>query len=352
MNTQRPSWPKASGRPGLTAICQKCSRPWRATARTTWSSSPREAPPEVITQSWLAAASRSACATASARSGRMPRSVTRQPSAAEQARAGSCGWRRRSRLRPAAAARLGQLVAGREQRDPHRAGRPAGCARPSVAATPTSCGRSRWPRLQHRLTAADVLAGPAPVGAAADARRDHHRVASQSRRPPASARYRRRPASRAPVRTRSAVPAGRRPCERVAGGRPALEQPQAGRPGGREIGMGEGEAVDRDVVEARHVALGDHRLGQDPAMGFGERHRLCADHRPDALLEQRQRLARRQALAGRGRSSRRAAAADMASAWPHSCVVARGHSQPIRGRRGHPGQGTPRHAGCCSRPGC
>ena len=30
--------------------------------------------------------------------------------------------------------------------------------------------------------------------------------------------------------------------------------------------MSEGEAVDRDVVEARHVALADHRLGQNAAM--------------------------------------------------------------------------------------
>ena len=51
MNTARPRRPNASGRPGLTAICQKCSWPRRSTVRTTWSSSPRETPPEVITAS-------------------------------------------------------------------------------------------------------------------------------------------------------------------------------------------------------------------------------------------------------------------------------------------------------------
>jgi len=51
--------------------------------------------------------------------------------------------------------------------------------------------------------------------------------------------------------------------------------------------MREGKAVDRDVVEGRHVALADHSLGQDPAMGTGERHHLVADHRPNPLLELR-----------------------------------------------------------------
>ena len=60
--------------------------------------------------------------------------------------------------------------------------------------------------------------------------------------------------------------------------------------------MGEGEAVDGDVVEARHVAIADHRLGQDAAMARGERPALGADDRADAALEQRQRLARGQAL--------------------------------------------------------
>ena len=46
-NTASPSRPNASGRPGFIAICQKSSRPSAATLRTTWSSSPREAPPEV-----------------------------------------------------------------------------------------------------------------------------------------------------------------------------------------------------------------------------------------------------------------------------------------------------------------
>ena len=78
----------------------------------------------------------------------------------------------------------------------------------------------------------------------------------------------------------------------MPGRRAALEQPEPGRPVGRQIGMGEGEAVDRDVVEGRHVALADQGLGQDPTVGFGERHGLLADHRPDPLLEQCQRFAR------------------------------------------------------------
>ena len=85
--------------------------------------------------------------------------------------------------------------------------------------------------------------------------------------------------------------------ERMPGGGALREQPERRRPILGEVAMGEGEAVDRDVVEPGHVALGDHRLGEDPAVGGGERHALRGDHRPDAPLEQRQRLARRQALA-------------------------------------------------------
>ena len=61
--------------------------------------------------------------------------------------------------------------------------------------------------------------------------------------------------------------------------------------------MGEGEAVDRDVVEARHVAIADQGLGEDAAVGLRQRYPLGRDHGADAPLEQRQRLARRQALA-------------------------------------------------------
>ena len=40
--------------------------------------------------------------------------------------------------------------------------------------------------------------------------------------------------------------------------------------------MGEGEAVDRDVVEARHVALADQRLGEDAAVGSASGRRSLA----------------------------------------------------------------------------
>ena len=41
----RPTSPKASGRPGLTARRQKWMRPRASTAARTWSSSPIETPP-------------------------------------------------------------------------------------------------------------------------------------------------------------------------------------------------------------------------------------------------------------------------------------------------------------------
>ena len=67
-------------------------------------------------------------------------------------------------------------------------------ARPKVAATPTSCGRSRMPAAAPPARA-HVLAGPAPVGAALDAGAGSPRCRPAARRPPASARYRRPRAS-------------------------------------------------------------------------------------------------------------------------------------------------------------
>src|SRR5215469_7538467 len=51
MNGMRPIWPIATGRPGLIASRQKCSRPSASTAALTWSSSPLETPPDVTTRS-------------------------------------------------------------------------------------------------------------------------------------------------------------------------------------------------------------------------------------------------------------------------------------------------------------
>ena len=51
----------------------------------------------------------------------------------------------------------------------------------------------------------------------------------------------------------------------MAGGSPPRHQGQPRRTGGGEVGMGEGEAVDRDVVEARHVAIA--REQHDPFVG-------------------------------------------------------------------------------------
>ena len=77
----------------------------------------------------------------------------------------------------------------------------------------------------------------------------------------------------APVSTRSAAPGG---------SSPGKGWPAAARPGARArrapasrhaLGEGEGEAVDRGVVERRHVALADQRLGEAAARGLVQRRR-------------------------------------------------------------------------------
>ena len=191
-------------------------------------------------------------------------------------------------------ARLGQLVAGREQSD--RGRQEDLQARPTEARGDADVlGPETLARLQHRLAAPDVLAGPAAVGAAPHAGRDDDRpvgklgiLLHQGRIGAGRQRRAGQDTERCPRR--------QAPGEGVPGRRAAFEQPQPGRPIGRQIAMGEGEAVDRDVVEARHIALADQGLGEDPAMRPGERHGLLADHRPDPLLEQGERLARRHAF--------------------------------------------------------
>ena len=168
-------------------------------------------------------------------------------------------------------------------------------ARPKVAATPTSCGRSRVPGCKRHLARAHVLAGAAPVRAALHAGRDDHDVAVQldvllHQRGVGACGHGR--AGQHPERRARRETAR----EGMAGGGAPGPELEAGRPVGREIGMGEGEAVDGDVVEAGHVARAHQRFGENAAVRLGERNALAVHDRADPRLQQLERLGRREPL--------------------------------------------------------
>ena len=81
----------------------------------------------------------------------------------------------------------------------------------------------------------------------------------------------------------------------MAGGRPPGHQGQPRRAGGGEVGMGESEAVDRDVVEGWNVARADHLLSENAA-ARRPRGTLAPGHRLNARAQQIERLRRRQPL--------------------------------------------------------
>ena len=175
--------PIATGRPGLIATRQNTSRPTFSTASRTWSASPVETPPEVSTRSWPGAAAAIACASAAGSSLRMPRSVTvgAEPlqHAGEQIAVGVVerGGGPRS-------AGLDDLVAGREQRDPHAPahGEPRqpdrGGERHVLRREPPA-GRKQQRALAH------VLAGKPPVGAGLQPRGHDRQSRPRPARPPA-----------------------------------------------------------------------------------------------------------------------------------------------------------------------
>ena len=84
--------------------------------------------------------------------------------------------------------------------------------------------------------------------------------------------------------------------EGMAGGRPPGHQGQPRRAVGGEVGMGESEAVDRDVVEGWNVARADHLLSENAAVRGGQGDTLAPGHRPYARAQQVERLRRRQPL--------------------------------------------------------
>ena len=71
--------PKASGRPGCIATCQKSIAPISASTSLTRSRTPTETPPEVTTMSPTSAASSSRARSSSRTSGTIPRSTTSPP---------------------------------------------------------------------------------------------------------------------------------------------------------------------------------------------------------------------------------------------------------------------------------
>ena len=105
--------------------------------------------------------------------------------------------------------------------------------------------------------------------AALDAGGDHHGVALQLdvllHQRAIGARGHRRPGEHPERRAREEA-AG----EGMAGGRPPGHQGQPRRTGGGEVGMGESEAVDRDVVEGWNVARADHLLSENAAVRGGQ----------------------------------------------------------------------------------
>ena len=191
----------------------------------------------------------------------MPKSVTRQPRA-EAARAGSGGWHHRSRsvraTRRARAARRRSRTA-----PPREAGRPRAWRIPRRRRRHV-LRRSRMP--DAAPPPAHVLAGPARVDAALDAGGDHHGVAQLDvlLHQRLGARGHRRPGRHPERRAREAAAEG------MAGGRPPGHQGQPRRAGGGEVGMGESEAVDRDVVEGWNVARADHLLSENAAVRGGQ----------------------------------------------------------------------------------
>ena len=144
----RKTSPKASGLPGLIAICQRSSRPSFSIAGRRWSSSPTETPPQVTIRSLLSAARLSAARVASRRSGTMPRSSWTAAERFDQAAQGEA-VRVVDRAGLERLARHRELVAGREQRD----ARPASdrsVAAPTDAAMPSACGDRRVPAARTR----------------------------------------------------------------------------------------------------------------------------------------------------------------------------------------------------------
>ncbi len=193
-------------------------------------------------------------------------------------------------------ARLDQLVAGREQRHierlpdreagPAEAGGDPDLLRPQPAAD-----------RQHDRPGADILAGPAPVDARPQtgrhrdrASRDldvllHHHGVGAGRQSPAGQH-----SDGAAARQWAAI--------RMAGRGPALDQRQPGRPIGRQVGMRQGKAVDRDIVEGGHVPLADQRFCQQAPASSRKGQGLGRHDRRHPCLQQRQRLASQEARPG------------------------------------------------------
>ena len=94
--------PIATGRPGLMATRQNTRLPMRSTALRTWSASPVETPPEVITRSWPDAASRNASRKSVRIVGQDAEIGHDRARAAPAIRQADTGWRHRSRHRRAA----------------------------------------------------------------------------------------------------------------------------------------------------------------------------------------------------------------------------------------------------------
>ena len=155
------------------------------------------------------------------------------------------------------------------------------------------------PGLEDGLAGANVLAAAAAVGADPEARRDQdvvvlarHRLLERHR---VGAGGKRRPGEDA-----ERVAGRERRGEGVAGGGAAGPQGEAGGALRHAVGPGEGVAVDRDVVEGRHVARAHDRLGQDAPRRLGELDALGTRDRLDALAQQVEGGADREALAGVG----------------------------------------------------
>ena len=225
-----------------------------------------------------------------ARSGRMPRSLTPQPrpssSAMQHEAVGIVDRARRQRVAGLARARRRSRRARRGA-----GGRPASSARPSDAASPISCGRSRWPGVEHGRARARRprrrwrrLAPRLMPGGHGDARRRSRAILLHQHGVGPSG-------IGAPVKMRIAAP--RAPRGR-ADGRPR-RGPSTGSTVGasaREIVEAHGIAVDRGIVVRRHVAgrdesarrgCGPRRVAERDGLDLGHRLTVAAQDAVERL---------------------------------------------------------------------
>ena len=269
--------PAQAGLPGCSAMRQKSrSTPSASSAGLTWSSGPIETPPEVSTTSASRARARTRPASPRRRRGRARRARPRRPAGGSAPRS-ECSSTRGS-ARAQRLARRDELVAGREHatrgaRWHDRGDAPGGDRRErqraqAAAGASTRAGRRHVPPPAHEVARRDgaLERDRSPLTRALDG---HDRIGAVGQRRAGGDSGRRRPAARRIV-------AG----ERSAGER----EPRA------RVGVAQGVAVHRRVVEWRQVVRGVHVGGDDPAGERArERERLGRERR-EALEQQRARL--------------------------------------------------------------